>query len=288
MSAVQLYFNNPAINREYIRWHENIDANADANERALTVDEVLRAHFLIAEFFDEEENGLGGLGPRDTTGNLLHSAISRQFVSFNDVHKWTADFDIAATVLFGLVKNHPFHDGNKRTALISVLHLLAKQGHTASVEKRRFEDLVVSLAEGRHRRRDLYQHLHVEKSSADDADVAYVSSHLRRMTRPLDHSRRALTYRGINQLLKSHGHEMKGPHDNTIGIVRIEDDQVIGRVGFPGMSKQISKGGIAKIRKMCKLQEADGYDSRAFFNGADGMDVLLSEYAAPLRRLAHR
>jgi len=288
MPTYHQYFNNPAINREYIRWRENIGADADAHEHALNVDEVLRAHFLIAEFFDEEENGLGGLGPRDNTGNLLHSAISRQFVSFGGVSKWTADFDIAATALFGLVKNHPFHDGNKRTALISVLHLLAKQGHTASVEKRRFETLVVSLANGRHRREDLYRHLRAETSSADDADVAYASSRLKMMTRPLDRSRRALTYRGINQLLKSHGYEMKKPHDNRIGIVRIKDERTIGHAGFPGMSKQVSKSDITKIRKMCKLQETDGYDSRAFFNGADGMDVLLSEYAAPLRRLAHR
>ncbi|MGR3914383.1 MAG: type II toxin-antitoxin system death-on-curing family toxin [Gammaproteobacteria bacterium] len=291
MSTVNTYFDDPAINREYIHWREKIGADANATDNVdnvLSVDEALRAHFLVAEFFADEENGLGGIGPRDNDGHLLHSAVARQTAGYNGVDKWTDEFDVAATVFFGLVKNHPFHDGNKRTALLSVLHLLAKQGYTASAGKKRFENLVVAIANGGHRRTDLYRHLRAETSSASDADVAYISSLLKQMMRKLDRSRHPLTYRRINQLLKSHGFEMKGAHDNRIGIVRIADDQAIGRVGFPGMSKQVSKSDTKKIRAMCNLTEAAGYDSRAFYNGMDSMNFLLSEYAAPLRRLAHR
>lgn len=288
MQTAATYFDNPAINREYLRWRKKIGAQIETPENALSADEVLRAHFYIAEFFDDEQSGLGGLGPRDRGGDLLHSAISRQFTGYGGVKKWEDDFDVAASLLFGLVKNHPFHDGNKRTALLAVLHLLAKHGRTASARKKKFEDMVVSIVDNRHRKNDLYRYLREQKQSADDADVAYISYKLKEMTRSIDRSRRALTYRAMNRLLKERGFEMKNPHDNTIGIIRTEDKQRIGQIGFPGMSKQVAKSVEKKIRDMCELRETDGYDSRAFYNGADDMMFLLAEYATPLRNLAHR
>lgn len=37
--------------------------------------DVLRAHFLIADYFYSEGYGIGGIGPRDP--HLLHSAVYR-------------------------------------------------------------------------------------------------------------------------------------------------------------------------------------------------------------------
>jgi hypothetical protein len=42
------------------------------------IHEVLQAHFLLAEYFATQGEGLGGIGPKDA--NLLHSALSRKFV----------------------------------------------------------------------------------------------------------------------------------------------------------------------------------------------------------------
>ena len=285
-----LKFDNSAISREHARWVKKLDpdgASADTRADALTWREVLRAHFLVAEFFAADGGGLGNVGPRDRNGELLQSALSRQFVGFDGVQKWHDHFQIAATALFGLIKNHPFHDGNKRTALLSVLHLLEKQGHTAAVEKRKFENLTVAIADNRHRQNSLYKHLRSDYT-ADDADIAYIASRLNQMTRRLDRSHRALTYRQVNDLIKDHGFEMRNPKRNRINIIRIEDEQSIGNVGFPGMSKQISRRDIKHVRNTCNLMEKHGYDSAAFYNGAGGMDSLLLEYAIPLRRLADR
>lgn len=285
-----LEFDNPAVAREYERWVKQLDAStglASSDADTLNWREVLDAHFLVADFFAADGNGLGGLGPRDRNGELLQSALSRQFVAFGGVQKWDDHYQVAATVLFGLIKNHPFHDGNKRTALLSVLHLLEKQGHTAGVEKRKFENLTVTIADNRHRQNILYKHL-LGEYTADDADIAYIASRLSQMTRRLDRSHRALTYRQLNGLIKNHGFEMRDPKRNYIGIVRTSDNQSIGRVGFPGMSKQVSHGDIKKVRRFCGLMPKNGYDSAVFYNGVGGMDSLLLEYAGPLRRLADR
>ena len=284
-------FDSPAIQREYERWTKKLEASGaatDAGTDTLNWREVLDAHFLIAKFFAAEGSELGGLGPRDWDGALLQSALARQFVGFGGVQKWHDHYQIAATALFGLIKNHPFHDGNKRTALLSVLHLLEKQGYTAAVDKREFERLTVAIASNRYRRNSRHKHRQSESRAGVDMYVAYIASELIQMTRRLDRSHRALTYRQLNGLIKEHGFEMRNPHDNRINIFRICDNRSVGRIGFPGMSKEVAKGEIKNTRMLCCLTVKDGFDSKAFYNGAGGMDSLLLEYAKPLRRLANR
>ena len=281
-------FDHPKIESEYQRWMKKVGASNGGDRNALSVGEVLRAHFLIAEFFADEKKGLGGVGPRDKEGHLLHSALSRQFTEFGGVRKWDDEFHIAATALFGLLKNHPFHDGNKRTALLSVLHLLEKQGRRTEEKKIKWENLVVAVADNRHRSNDLYRHIRSNAADAPDADVAYIASRLRMMTRRRERTDHSLTYRQMNRLLRSHQFVMRTPRNNQIGIFRIGERQALGHVGFPGMSREVARGDLKKIRGICGLSENDGWDSKAFFNGAEGMDFLLSEYAEPLRRLAVR
>ena len=55
----------------------------------------------------------GGTGIRDT--DLLASALARPKQKFSYKSEVTI-FDIAASYCFGIAKNHPFVDGNKRTA----------------------------------------------------------------------------------------------------------------------------------------------------------------------------
>lgn len=282
-------FDNSAIGREHARWVNKLDAaGAPADADTLNWREVLDAHFLVAEFFAAEGGGLGGLGPRDRDGALLQSALARQFVGFDGVQKWHDHHQIAATALFGLIKNHPFHDGNKRTALLSVLHLLEKQGYTANVRKREFERLTVAIAGNRHRQNSRSKSLRNASMAGDDAYIAYIASELKQMTRRLDRSHHKLTYRQLNGLIKAHGYEMRNPYRNRINIFRIGDNRSVGRIGFPGMSKEVAKGEIKNTRKLCHLTEKDGFDSKAFYNGAGGMDSLLLEYAKPLRRLADK
>ena len=55
----------------------------------------------------------GGEGVRDT--KLLDSALNRAKQKFSYEDNCTI-FDLAAAYSFGIAKNHPFVDGNKRTA----------------------------------------------------------------------------------------------------------------------------------------------------------------------------
>jgi death-on-curing protein len=88
--------------------------------RFLTVSEVLEIH-------DQEIAAAGELsGVRDL--KALESALGASQASFSG--EFLMDiFEMAATYLNSIVINHPFLDGNKRTALASSLTFLFMNGY---------------------------------------------------------------------------------------------------------------------------------------------------------------
>src|ERR1700678_4440581 len=173
----------PEIEAEYRRVVREID---DADDRytsdCLTANDVLKAHFLIANHFYLEGSGLGGIGPRDV--DLLLSAISRQAVMFDGTAKWNDSYGRCATLVYGLIKNHPFHDANKRTAFLCAIFQLQRIGRVPSVSQREFEDIIVKIADNKLDKYARYKAL--RKADDPDPEVKFISWHLRQNTRIID------------------------------------------------------------------------------------------------------
>ena len=77
----------------------------------LSVTQVLYIHNQMIKQFG------GSAGIRDI--GLVESALGRPNTSFDGQDLYTDIFGKAAALLQSLLKNHPFVDGNKRTALTS-------------------------------------------------------------------------------------------------------------------------------------------------------------------------
>lgn len=77
----------------------------------LSIEEVLFIHDQAVKRFG------GSFGIRDT--GLIESALARPQASFDGIDLYPNILDKAAALLQSLLKNHPFVDGNKRTALSS-------------------------------------------------------------------------------------------------------------------------------------------------------------------------
>lgn len=77
----------------------------------LTVIRVLAIHDYMVKRFG------GSHGIRDL--GLVESAVMRPQAGFGGEYLYKNIFDMAAALLQSLLKNHPFVDGNKRTALSS-------------------------------------------------------------------------------------------------------------------------------------------------------------------------
>ncbi len=86
----------------------------------LAPEQVLAIHDQMVKRFG------GSHGVRDL--GLIESAVARPQASFDGNDLYETLFDKAAALLQSLLKNHPFVDGNKRTALTSAGVFLKMNG----------------------------------------------------------------------------------------------------------------------------------------------------------------
>lgn len=286
-------FDNINVREEHQRW-TSLAGPADPYfaKDTIGIHEVLQAHFLLIDFFQAIGEGVGGVGPRDI--NLLHSALSRQFVEFGGKSKWSKPVNVCSTLMFGLIKNHPFYDANKRTAfLVAMLHL-QKIGRTPKVDGEIFEDFIVDIADNSLNRYEFYQAI---DAPYPDKEILTISQFLKKNTRLIDLRSRTITYRELNTLLRPRGMELKNPKGNRIDLIRnVDSDGVtmlkkplrVAHIGFHGWTKQVSIKDINIVGKASKLDARHGYDSQSFYFGMEDPLTLIQKYRQPLERLAFR
>ena len=68
-------------------------------------------------------------------------------------------YDKAAQLCYGIAKNHPFTDGNKRTALHSMYVYLIINGFDITATQQEVEDLIIDVAAGKMTNTELVQWL---------------------------------------------------------------------------------------------------------------------------------
>jgi death-on-curing protein len=88
----------------------------------LTLAEVVEIHA------DQIERYGGESGIRDM--RLLESAVAQPLASFAGERFYHDHYEMASAYAFHISQNHPFLDGNKRTALASALVFLKTNGIT--------------------------------------------------------------------------------------------------------------------------------------------------------------
>ena len=274
-------FRNPEIEQEYERWKAKLPLYG--YESGLTYEDVLKVHFVLADMFYGRMAGIGGIGPKSL--DLLVSAVSRQHVGFGDDQKWDKPEEIAATLLYGIVLNHPFHDANKRTGFLSTLLLLNNHKITLKVTEKQFEDFTVKVADRSFRNMEKYKR---SFEGQDDSDIKYIAHYLRNSTRRSDRKDYTVTYRELNAILKRFGYELRDPRHNAIDVVKIDTGERICNIGYHSMTKQVGKSVIKNVRMKTGLDILNGCDSGAFYNGEEPLSNLLAKYYEPLERLAFR
>lgn len=87
--------------------------------KSLSVDQVLLVHKMLTDRFASTSDPISPPGIRDDS--YLSSAVNRQFSGMGAKLKYSNPYTSAAALAYGVCHNHPFHNGNKRTALVSML-----------------------------------------------------------------------------------------------------------------------------------------------------------------------
>lgn len=108
--------------------------------KRLSKRQILAMHRALAE-----ETG-GSYGVRDE--GLLDSALAQPFQTFGGKELYPSVEEKAARLAFGIAKNHPLADGNKRLAAHAALVFLAVNGMWLRYTQQELSDLFWGVADG--------------------------------------------------------------------------------------------------------------------------------------------
>ena len=109
-------------------------------------DIILLHEFSILDFG-------GSKGLRDY--NLLLSAIGRPFQTFDGKELYPTPFEKAAALGESIIINHPFVDGNKRTALLAMLALLKEYEIETSFDADNVYRFIIAMSKSEKKYADI-------------------------------------------------------------------------------------------------------------------------------------
>ncbi|MAZ82571.1 MAG: type II toxin-antitoxin system death-on-curing family toxin [Hoeflea sp.] len=97
---------------------------------------------LIHEEQIAEHGGLPGLKDDNALEAALARPLNKSAYGETDIHR------LAAAYLYGIVRNHPFSDGNKRTGFLAAYTFLAINGLEFVTEEAQVVAFVLAVAAG--------------------------------------------------------------------------------------------------------------------------------------------
>jgi death on curing protein len=106
----------------------------------IDINEVEKIHDILIDKFG------GAKGIRDK--GLLESSINRPFQTFDGQELYPDPIDKAAAIFESIITNHPFVDGNKRTAYVLMRLMLKSNNIDIHLGQNNKYDFVIKAASG--------------------------------------------------------------------------------------------------------------------------------------------
>lgn len=260
--------------------------------------DVLEIHAKLTEDAASSNDPISPPGVKNE--GLLDSAVSRQTVGLGGVLKYSDKIENAATLCFGICCNHPFHNGNKRTALVSLLCHLDKNGLTFT--DRATQDQLYSFMIR------VANHTIVPKKKKgtykenSDQEILEMTTWIRKRTRRIEKSERSISYNEFERILRDHEVYFENHKGNFVDVVKYET--VVRREGLFGLrevsvrvprkvanipywpSRTVGKKLVRSVRRQAGLAHQHGVDSSLFYGVETKPDDFIQRYKGVLRRLA--
>lgn len=256
----------------------------------LSADEVLSVHCALTKDFERADDPISPPGVRSK--DLLESAVSRQNTALGGNLKYRTPYDNAASLAYGICCNHPFYNGNKRAALVSMLcHLDRNDLMFDNIRHDELYGFMLKVAghgfcEGRR------------FGDQSDFEVAQMAKWIRKRVRRVERNERVITYRELRSILGRYGFIFANYKGNFVDIFKEEEEcglfglrkrvvqNRVMHIPYPGDGKEVARKVLKSIRDECSLSEDDGIDSRMFYQGAHSVDYFVQKYRGLLRRLS--
>lgn len=245
--------------------------------RNISTKDALYVHEYLADYYEDSDDPIYPRGIKDI--GLFESALSRPFATAGGVDLYLKERDKAAALFHGVISNHCFHNGNKRTALLLTLCFLGSRGYW--VDKCTDEELFdFTLKTAAH---------NITENRANEMKV--IKDFFKKNARKIRNQDRPLSLIDLTHLLANAGFELQQNNDcfNVINKERGEFVTGIRRKGYSGM-EQYDIPYIKKLRKKLGLTATNGWDSiRFYMNGhnlTDNIGDLLKLRGAVMDSLA--
>jgi death on curing protein len=231
--------------------------------------------------------------------SLLESAIGRQHVGLGNTLKYTDILSVCATLTYGICCNHAFHNGNKRTALVSMIVHLDKNDYILECNQKSLFDFMIDIADHKiAKRQNLIRG--IKGLSDSDCEVAAIRQWIKYNSRTIERAEKQITYRQLRSILSRWNISLENPNKNNIDTIQYGDKFNIFKlkhqrspikhltIPYPGDSKRVSVSALKRVRSFFKLQETDGIDSKVFYEDRIFIDEFINKYRKTLNRLSNR
>lgn len=256
----------------------------------LTGEEIEQIHLALELDAKQASDPIWPPGVKSRDG--LESAVTRPMTGAGSEPKYPTLELATAALVHSLVHNHPFHNGNKRTAVVSMLVFLDRHNQWLrdSVTKDDLFRWILQVTQHR------VLPLGYAYDFVADREVLAIAEWIRRNSRAIARSERPITWRRLRTILqKEYDCEVTG-RGTGVAIRRdVVSRGVFGRRKVErryfqftpgGDGREVGMGTIKSLRRELQIDEEHGVDSIIFYGDEKSPDEFIEQYRGLLRQLA--
>lgn len=258
---------------------------------------------LLAEMDPIEPRGVKNLG-------MLESAVGRQSSGFGEYYKYPDCFSNCATLTFGIIKNHSFHNGNKRAGLLALIKHLYVNGYvlSPSLESKELYEFLVAIADSKiqefsYKYKKKYSLIRSKSEKKEnptwdiDTIIRYMALWIKKNARP-----KKTTFKGdvkvsdLKRFLDNKGIKLE-QNGSNLEIYIVKENNFLGiplgskkthsrKYSLGNNRTMIGLGLLKLIRRDFNLTKSDGIDNTFFYNDDAFLDHEIKTYKKLIYRLS--
>ena len=277
--------------------------NKGAVIKVLETEDVIELHEILSRQY-EKFNGMEPISPPGVKNRgLLESAVHRQTVGIDSYYKYDTYYKNCATLVFGIVKNHAFHNGNKRVGLLCLIKHLYLNGYVLKITLPHDEvfELMRSLADAQDSPDGLQKHasdylrsFYKSNKKAywdDDLVIEYLAHWIKINSESKNNGGKKSGYKvsDVKNFLSAKGLEAE---QNGRELTITKKGSWLMFFGVKRKSYNMKNTKVVSI-ELCELvrrdfglTRSDGWEDRNFYNDEKEVDEYIMVYKAVIYRLA--
>jgi death-on-curing family protein len=255
----------------------------------LSCESVLGIHRILVNDYAKTTNPI--LPPGCRGSHLLASALYRPQTSNGGELKYPTVEMAAASLLYALVNDHPFHNGNKRTALVAMVCFLDLHDMTLTCNGDSLFKLASQVA--------MHRFSCLDGGRDADYETFSIANWISENSRQIERDSHPVPFWKLKQRLMELGcviDDSRGGR-GKINISRIvfeggtakkkNKNKLHAQMTYYGEGREADRSTIKDIRHKLQLDEQHNIDARTFYFGKEILaEDFITKYKKTLDRLA--